>query len=136
MFHRDVADPPVRLLHGHVADRQQLRQRLASADIALAVCPGETFGLSVLEALAAGTPVVTADTGGACELIDSGCGSWGEPVPPALADAVLQLAAHPASEQRRAARRRAEQFPCLAVDRVLALHAVLALADSLPARPA
>ncbi len=34
---------------------------LAEADVALSVCPGETFGLAVLEALAAGTPVVTAE---------------------------------------------------------------------------
>lgn len=123
--------------HGHIADREQLSQRLASADIALAVCPGETFGLSVLEALAAGTPVVTADTGGACELIDPACGTWAEPVPSALADAVLRLAAHPTHERRRAARRRAEQFPwSLTVDRMLALHADLTRADALPARPA
>jgi alpha-1,6-mannosyltransferase len=129
-------DAPV-YFHGHVADRQQLSLRLASADIALAACPGETFGLSVLEALGAGTPVVTADTGGAREIIDPACGTWAEPVPSALADAVLRLAAHPARERRRAARRRAEQFPwSLTVDRMLALHADLTLVDALRARPA
>ena len=124
--------------HGHVADRQQLRHHLASADVALAVCPGETFGLSVLEALASGTPVVTADTGGASELVDPVCGAWARPDPAALADAVIRLAARPVCHRRRAARRRAEQFPwSLAIDRMLALHAALATVAAPPAaRPA
>ncbi len=47
--------------------------------MALSVCPGETFGLAVLEALASGTPVVTADRGGARELVDEASGAWGAP---------------------------------------------------------
>ena len=50
-------DGPVRF-HGHVSDRAELSRRLGAADVALSVCPGETFGLAVLEALASGTPVV------------------------------------------------------------------------------
>jgi alpha-1,6-mannosyltransferase len=70
--HRDeleeiAAGSPVHF-HGYVDGRATLRDRLAAADISLSVCPGETFGLAVLEALACGTPVVTADR--------VGPGSW------------------------------------------------------------
>lgn len=109
--------------HGHVAGRTRLAGRLAAADLALAVCPGETFGLSVLEALACGTPVVTADVGGARELVDEHCGAWGSPDPDSLADAVLRVAARDEQVRRRAARRRAEGFPWShTVAEMLALH--------------
>jgi alpha-1,6-mannosyltransferase len=96
--------------HGHVGDRQALASRLASADVALSVCPGETFGLAILEALACGTPVVTADRGGGRELVDPSCGEEGAPDPESLADAVLRLAARDPGSRRQAARRRAEGF--------------------------
>lgn len=100
---------PVRF-HGYVRDRDELARSISAADIALSVCPGETFGLAVLEALASGTPVVTADRGGARELVSAASGAWGMPTPEHLADAVLRLAVRPVSDRRRAARRRAEQF--------------------------
>ena len=53
------------------------------ADVALCVCPGETFGLAVLEALASGTPVVTADRGGARELVDDAAPAAGRRPDPA-----------------------------------------------------
>lgn len=96
--------------HGHVGDRAALASRLASADVALSVCPGETFGLAILEALACGTPVVTADRGGGRELVDPSCGGEGSPNPESLADAVLLLAAGDPGRRRQRARRRAEEF--------------------------
>ncbi|GAB3074061.1 glycosyltransferase [Nocardioides zeae] len=109
--------------HGHVAGRAELASRVASADVALSVCPGETFGLAVLESLACGTPVVTASSGGARELVDEQSGAWAPPRPSALAEAVLAVAARPEAQRRRAARARAEQFPWSAtVDRMLAVH--------------
>ncbi|GAA1698263.1 glycosyltransferase family 1 protein [Kribbella yunnanensis] len=111
--------------HGYVDGRRTLARHLAEADIALSVCPGETFGLAVLEALAAGTPVVTANTGGARELVDETCGRWGQANPVALADAVLQLAKVP--NRRAAARRRAELYDWdTCIRHMLALHTRLA----------
>lgn len=106
----DIAgDAPVSF-HGHLSSRRALAARIGTADIALSVCPGETFGLAVLEALACGTPVVTADVGGGRELVDERSGAWATPDPQALADAVLRLVARPVEQRRTAARHRAEQF--------------------------
>ncbi|RJS46170.1 glycosyltransferase [Nocardioides cavernaquae] len=129
-----AGNAPVRF-HGHVAGRAELARRIAAADIALSVCPGETFGLAVLEALACGTPVVTARTGGASELIDMTSGAWGDPDPASLADAVLRLASRNVAARRAAARSRAEQFPWSAtIDAMVDLHADLAQADNTSAR--
>ncbi|MFD1859281.1 glycosyltransferase [Aeromicrobium camelliae] len=128
-----AGDAPV-VFHGHVADRRVLAAHLGAADIALSVCPGETFGLAVLEALACGTPVVTADRGGARELVCARSGRWGAPEPAALADAVLALTARPVDETRRAARQRAERFPWAAtVGRMLEVHAAVSRRIDVPA---
>lgn len=117
--------------HGFVASRAGLSRRLASADVALSVCPGETFGLAVLEALASGTPVVTADRGGARELVDIGSGGWGAPDPASLADAVLEVVERPVALRRVAARARAERYPWSAtVASMLEVHAGLAIRRS------
>lgn len=135
--HRDeleelAAGAPV-VFHGHVADRAELARRLGAADVALSVCPAETFGLAVLEALACGTPVVTAAYGGARELVDASSGAWGEPEPESLADAVLDLAARPVGPTRLGARRRAERF-CWSstVRQMLALHTAAVRLPSAP----
>lgn len=47
-------------------------RELAAADLLLHLCPVEPFGLAILEAMAAGTPVLAPDTGGAADLIDEG----------------------------------------------------------------
>lgn len=117
-----AAGSPV-TFHGFVEDRAELSLRISSADISLSVCPGETFGLAVLEALASGTPVVTANRGGARELVDARSGAWGDPDPAALADAVLELAGRPVAPTRAAARARAALFPWQhTVDQMLDLH--------------
>jgi alpha-1,6-mannosyltransferase len=117
-----AGDAPV-TFHGFVAGRSDLSRRIAAADVSLAVCPGETFGLAVLEALASGTPVVTADRGGARELVDAASGAWGAPTPQALADAVEDVVSRPEHVRRQAARRRAEEFPwSRSVERMLAVH--------------
>jgi alpha-1,6-mannosyltransferase len=125
-----AGDAPV-VFHGHLADRDELNRRISAADIALSVCPGETFGLAVLEALASGTPVVTADRGGARELVDAGSGAWGAPHAGALADAVLRVAGRPPARRRALARARAEQFPwSRTVDRMLEVHASVTVGEA------
>jgi alpha-1,6-mannosyltransferase len=65
----------------------------ASADIVVAPSPNETFGLSLLEALASGLPVVAVNGGAASELASGRIGEAAEPHDPdSLADAVLRLA--------------------------------------------
>jgi alpha-1,6-mannosyltransferase len=127
----DVAGgAPVRF-RGYVDSPARLSRALAHADIALSVCPGETFGLAVLEALASGTPVVTADRGGARELVDADSGAWGEPDPAALADAVLELAGRAVAARRAAARRRAERYPwSTTVASMLEVHSSVAMPAS------
>ena len=59
---------PVTFL-GHVASRAALAEVLAAADVCISPCAVETFGLSALEAMACGTPVVVPDAGALHELI-------------------------------------------------------------------
>lgn len=106
-------DTPVEF-RGYADSRLEVAKAYGAADISLSVCPHETFGLAVLEALACGTPVVTSDRGGARELVRAPCAEWGAPDPSSLADAVERLSARlraDASAVRTAARSRAEQFP-------------------------
>ena len=117
-----AAGAPV-TFHGFIDGRHDLNRHIAAADVSLSVCPSETFGLAVLEALASGTPVVTADRGGARELVDAASGAWSSPHPAALADAVLAVAARPEAARRLGARARAEEFPWSAtVASMLAVH--------------
>jgi alpha-1,6-mannosyltransferase len=52
-----------------VTDRQALSHILASIDVYVAPGSIETFGLSSLESLSSGTPVLSADQGGVCEQV-------------------------------------------------------------------
>lgn len=60
-------------LHGFVADAARA---LASADLLLHTCPHEPFGLVVLEAFAAGVPVLVPNSGGAGDLVQPGVDGW------------------------------------------------------------
>ncbi|MEZ0066463.1 alpha-1,6-mannosyltransferase [Streptacidiphilus sp. MAP12-20] len=99
---------PARLL-GHVASPERLSALLATADLALAPGPVETFGLAALEALACGTPVV-ASASSALPAILADAGLPAADTGPAFADAAQRLLARPAQARRAAARARAEQF--------------------------
>jgi alpha-1,6-mannosyltransferase len=57
-------------------DRERLADLLAAVDLYVAPCSLETFGLSALEALACGTPILSADRGGVAETVSrSGAGA-------------------------------------------------------------
>lgn len=126
-----AGDAPVEF-HGYVDGRAKVAEAFGRAHISLSVSPNETFGLAVLEALATGTPVVTANRGGAHELVEATCGDWADPDPVLLADAVEGLAgrlAVPGGQEvvRAAARERAEKFTWSAtVERLLTIHRSLA----------
>jgi len=123
-----AGDSPV-FFHGYLDSRAGLAEAYRSSDIDLSVCPAETFGLAVLESLACGTPAVTADRGGAKELVDSTCAEWASPDPVFLADAVLRMADRIRAEEqgvRLAARACAERYPWSAsVEKMLAIHSEL-----------
>ena len=56
--------------------RERLADLLAAADVYVAPCSVETFGLAALEALVSGTPVLSADRGGVAEQVAvSGAGA-------------------------------------------------------------
>jgi alpha-1,6-mannosyltransferase len=57
-------------------DRDQVADLLAAADLYIAPGPAETFGLSALEAMAAGVPVLSVDAGGVADRVRaSGAGA-------------------------------------------------------------
>ncbi|GGR31131.1 GDP-mannose-dependent alpha-(1-6)-phosphatidylinositol dimannoside mannosyltransferase [Streptomyces cinereoruber] len=116
---------PVRFA-GHLADREALADLQAAADVCLAPGPAETFGLSALEALACGTPVVVSASSALPEVVGT-AGVAAADTPAAFASGVQSLLAVPETVRRRAARARAEGF---AWDRSVA--AFLHAHDALP----
>jgi alpha-1,6-mannosyltransferase len=116
-----AAGLPVSFL-GHVANRGLLARLLATADVVIAPGPAETFGLSALEALASGTPVVVSSQGALPEVIGRG-GVAAEETDAAYADAIEGLLRRDVGERRRAAREGAERFGWpAAVDGFLRAH--------------
>jgi alpha-1,6-mannosyltransferase len=95
---------------GHLA-QDAVARTLAAADVAIAPCDVETFGLAALESMACGTPVVVAAGGALSELaanhgatveIDGSASQW--------ADATLSLLQVDRDEIRRRCIERAEHF--------------------------
>ena len=106
---------------GFLPGRADLAALLASADVALAPGPAETFGLAALEALACGTPVVVSAESALPEV----AGEAGASVPGEdLAAGVRAVLARPERARRAAARARAEQYDwATAVRGFLDVHA-------------
>ncbi|MFJ8661439.1 glycosyltransferase [Streptomyces sp. NPDC093795] len=123
---------PVRFV-GHVADREALADLQAAADVCLAPGPAETFGLSALEALACGTPVVVSASSALPEVVGT-AGAAAVDTPGAFASAVRGILAEPETARRGAARARAEGFTWdRSVTAFLRAHdALLAPEPSLP----
>ncbi len=95
---------------GYERDPVKLAGIIASCDALVHANENEPFGLVVLEALAAGLPVVGPSRGGISELIDEHVGQRAASVDaPGMAEAIEALFARDMAELKRAARRRAEQ---------------------------
>ncbi|MEU4238981.1 glycosyltransferase [Actinoplanes sp. NPDC026619] len=112
---------PVRFL-GHLSDPLEVAALQASADVAIAPGPIETFGLSALETLASGTPVVVSSESALPEVI----GTAGLAADDAgYVSAIVDILSRPMEARRRAARAQAEKFPWSAsVTGFLAAHGV------------
>lgn len=95
---------------GFISDRHAVAGLLASADVALAPGPHETFGLAALESLACGTPAVVSRTSALTEIITADSGACADNRPEAIAHAVRTIVSRPERHRRRCARRRAEIF--------------------------
>jgi alpha-1,6-mannosyltransferase len=116
-----AAGLPVRFL-GHVADRGLLAAMLATADVAIAPGPVETFGLAALEALASGTPAVVSCESALPEVVGH-AGLTAEDNAVSYADAVETLLARDTEERRRVAREQAMRFDWqTAIDGFLRAH--------------
>ena len=112
---------------GFIAQREPLAELLASADVVLAPSPVETFGLSALEALASGTPVVGRRAGALPELLETGAGAVAYGHPASFADAVVRTLAADARQRRSDARAHAERFGWhVTIDRMLGVHGLAA----------
>lgn len=95
---------------GYIGCRDTVAAILASADVALAPGPHETFGLAALEALACGTPAVVSRTSALAEILTHDSGAAADNDPRAIASAVSTVLTRPEQQRRHDARRRAEQF--------------------------
>jgi alpha-1,6-mannosyltransferase len=105
---RQAAGLPVHFVD-FVADRRALATLLATADIALAPGPAETFGLAALEALACGTPVVVDRASALPEVVgEAGVAVHGNGA--AFARGVRELLTRGEETRRRDARAQAERF--------------------------
>jgi alpha-1,6-mannosyltransferase len=92
---------------GFLRGRTDLAALLASADVAIAPGPVETFGLAALEALACGTPVVVSAESALPEVVGgAGASVAGED----LAAGVRDVLSRPEPDRRAAARARAERY--------------------------
>ncbi len=91
-------------------DRERLAALLAAADLYVSPCSIETFGLSALEALASGTPVLSADRGGVAESVGRSGGGAVFPAsdPAALAEVAIGLLTSNLAPLGHAGRRFAE----------------------------
>ena len=96
--------------------------RLADADIFVLPSRSESFPNAILEAMAAGLPVVASGVGGILELVDDGRTGWIVPAgePDALASRVMRLMADPAEGARFGAAGRADAEARFSFDRMVA----------------
>lgn len=90
-------DPDVVTMAGFVGGPDVLADRLRTADVFFAPGPFETFGVSALEAMACGLPVVCRESGSISEIPGTTPAAG---TPEAFADAALHLIADRAARRR------------------------------------
>lgn len=97
-------------LRGFIKDKAEMAAFYASADLGFALSKWETFGLSLLESLSSGLPLIAANEGAALEHIQtSKAGIVLQSVDPkSLADAVVQFSKRNVEEMKLKARTYAE----------------------------
>jgi glycosyltransferase involved in cell wall biosynthesis len=108
--------------------RRDVAELVGQLDVfVFATTPGEGQGIALIEAMAAGVPVVASDVGACREVLDGG--ALGLLVPPrdpaALADAILQVRAAPAAAAARADGARRKAFEAFDAGRMAAAYAAL-----------
>ena len=111
-FDADIAErglSPAVMRAGWLSE-EELKALIAAADVALVPSLYEPFGLVALEAMALGTPVVAARTGGLADIVDNGrTGLTFTPGDPGeLASAVVETLSDPRAAAARADLARAE----------------------------
>jgi glycosyltransferase involved in cell wall biosynthesis len=112
----------VRLLGMH----RDVPELLGQLDLfAFATTPDEGQGIALVEAMAAGVPVVASDVGACREVLDDG--ALGLLVPPhdpvVLADTIVWVRAEPEAVARRAERARRKAFEAFDAERMAAAYA-------------
>ncbi|HEU4631278.1 MAG TPA: glycosyltransferase [Gemmatimonadaceae bacterium] len=126
---RLAAGVPVRFLPFQ-RDRDAVADLIASFDLLLSAGEIETFGLAALEAMACGTPVLSADRGGVAELVQrSGAGrTFAAGSAAALADEACALLREDLAALGRAGRAYAEREHAweVAFGRIFAIYAEVA----------
>lgn len=93
---RDGLEANIHLLGA--VPHSEISEVLCGCSLLCLPSPGEPFGMAILEAMAAGRPVVAVDRGGPAHLLRDGEGGILVPAddPPALAAALMQLVDDPA----------------------------------------
>jgi alpha-1,6-mannosyltransferase len=106
-----------------IAEPMTLARALASADVFVHAGDQETFGLSVLEAMACGTPVVGRAAEGLAELVDDTVGvAVHDGRPESFAQAISALFSHDRTAASRRSRERAESYDWNQVLPLLLMH--------------
>ncbi|MEI8323133.1 MAG: glycosyltransferase [Actinomycetes bacterium] len=76
---------------GQISSRSEVAALLSQADVGISMGGVETFGLSILETLACGTPVVVSKEGAASEFVNSGIGRVVNQNAVDIANAVVEI---------------------------------------------